>query len=70
MAPTASVGVIFLTWERAGLKEEREASPCSDRGSADVGADVFHRGLCLPSDNKMTPEEQDIVIAMIRSCFD
>ena len=35
-----------------------------------VGADVFHRGLCLPSDIKMTPEEQDAVIEVIRSCFD
>jgi dTDP-4-amino-4,6-dideoxygalactose transaminase len=39
-------------------------------GAVDVGADIFHRGLCLPSDNKMTPEEQDIVIAMVRSCFE
>ena len=37
--------------------------------SVDVGADIFARGLCLPSDNKMTPEEQNIVIEMIRSCF-
>ena len=36
----------------------------------DVGADIFHRGLCLPSDNKMTAEEQDIVIQIIRSCFE
>ncbi|MBQ9082544.1 MAG: aminotransferase class I/II-fold pyridoxal phosphate-dependent enzyme [Clostridia bacterium] len=36
----------------------------------DVGADLFQRGLCLPSDNKMTPEEQDIIIAMVRSCFE
>ena len=35
----------------------------------DVGADIFRRGLCLPSDNKMTPEQQDIVIRIIRSCF-
>lgn len=35
----------------------------------DVGADIFARGLCLPSDNKMTPEQQDIVIEIIRSCF-
>ena len=34
-----------------------------------VGADIFERGLCLPSDNKMTPEEQDMVIAIVRSCF-
>ena len=38
-------------------------------GSVDVGADIFARGLCLPSDNKMTPEEQDKVIEIIRSCF-
>ena len=35
----------------------------------DVGADIFHRGLCLPSDIKMTAQEQDIVIQIIRSCF-
>jgi dTDP-4-amino-4,6-dideoxygalactose transaminase len=35
----------------------------------DVGMDIFHRGLCLPSDNKMTKEQQDIVIEMIQSCF-
>ena len=38
-------------------------------GVEDVGADIFDRGLCLPSDNKMTVEEQDIVIEMIKSCF-
>ncbi|MBQ6252193.1 DegT/DnrJ/EryC1/StrS family aminotransferase [Ruminococcus sp.] len=42
-----------------------------DRGEAtDVGADIFERGLCLPSDNKMTPEQQDIIIDLIRSCFE
>ena len=35
----------------------------------DVGADIFRRGLCLPSDNKMTPEEQDIIIDIIHRCF-
>jgi len=35
----------------------------------DVGADIFARGLCLPSDNKMTPEEQDVIIEVIRNCF-
>lgn len=38
--------------------------------AVDAGMDIFDRGLCLPSDIKMTPEQQDIVIAMIRSCFD
>lgn len=36
----------------------------------DVGRDIFHRGLCLTSDNKMTREEQDRIIELIRSCFD
>ena len=35
----------------------------------DVGSDIFARGLCLPSDNKMTEEEQDRVIEIVRSCF-
>ena len=39
-------------------------------GCADVGADIFERGLCLPSDNKMTPEEQAVVIEIVRRCFD
>ncbi|MBQ8719514.1 MAG: DegT/DnrJ/EryC1/StrS family aminotransferase [Clostridia bacterium] len=34
-----------------------------------VGADIFERGLCLPSDIKMTVEEQDKVIEIVRSCF-
>ena len=36
----------------------------------DVGADIFHRGLCLPSDNKMTAQQQDVIIQVIRSCFE
>ena len=36
----------------------------------DVGMDIFQRGLCLPSDNKMTPEQQDMIIEMIKSCFE
>ena len=35
----------------------------------DVGNDIFKRGLCLPSDNKMTAEEQNRIIEIIRSCF-
>ena len=37
---------------------------------SNVGEDIFNRGLCLPSDNKMTAEEQDKVIEIIRSCFE
>jgi len=35
----------------------------------DVGMDIFERGLCLPSDNKMSKDQQYIVIEMIKSCF-
>lgn len=39
-------------------------------GIADVGADIFDRGLCLPTDLNMTEEEQAGVIEIIRSCFE
>lgn len=35
----------------------------------DVGMDIFSRGLCLPSDNKMTPEQQKNIIEIVKSCF-
>ena len=41
-----------------------------DGKTIDVSMDIFERGLCLPSDNKMTKEDQDKVIEIIRSCFD
>ncbi|MCD8110588.1 MAG: aminotransferase class V-fold PLP-dependent enzyme [Clostridiales bacterium] len=40
-----------------------------DHRPLDVGMDLFHRGLCLPSDNKMTVEEQDLIIEIVKSCF-
>lgn len=38
-------------------------------GTLDVGMDIFNRGLCLPSDNKMTEEQQDKIIEIIKGCF-
>lgn len=35
----------------------------------DVGMDIFRRGLCLPSDNKMSAEQQDRIIELIHLCF-
>lgn len=35
----------------------------------DVGMDIFQRGLCLPSDNKMTEKEQATIIEIIKRCF-
>lgn len=39
-------------------------------GAIDIGMDIFSRGLCLPSDNKMTPEQQDRIIEVIKKCFE
>lgn len=40
-------------------------------GSAqDIGMDIFNRGLCLPSDNKMTVEQQNRIIEVIKACFE
>ncbi|EHL10895.1 hypothetical protein HMPREF9624_01042 [Oribacterium asaccharolyticum ACB7] len=35
----------------------------------DIGADIFQRGLCLPSDNKMTEEEQEKIMEVIKRAF-
>lgn len=35
----------------------------------DVGMDIFQRGLCLPSDNKMTAEDQEKIIEIVKECF-
>lgn len=37
--------------------------------NGNVGADIFERGLCLPSDIKMTENEQNTIIEIIKSCF-
>lgn len=47
----------------AGGKSGRDGRPL------DVGMDIFSRGLCLPSDNKMTPEQQEKIIEIVKSCF-
>ena len=41
----------------------------ADMRIADAGADIFNRGLCLPSDIGMTEEEQDKVIEIVKKCF-
>ena len=57
-------------WKPMHLQPIFAASPfVAAREGEDVGADIFRRGLCLPSDHKMTDEEQDAIIAVIRDCF-
>ncbi len=57
----------FVTRQGSG----RAATNAYIAGEApDVGMDIYSRGLCLPSDNKMTPEQQDVIIEVIRRCFE
>ena len=58
----------FITRKGSG---RGQSNAYIDRGEKlDVGMDIFNRGLCLPSDIKMTPEEQEMVIEVIRECFE
>ena len=36
----------------------------------DIGADIFQRGVCLPSDNKMTIDQQNRIIEVVKACFE
>lgn len=41
-----------------------------DCANTDASMDIFERGLCLPSDIKMTEQQQNKVIEVIRACFE
>ncbi len=58
----------FVTAQGNG--RARSNAYIAENGCIDVGADIFNRGLCLPSDINMTDEQQDIIIQIIRSCFE
>ena len=64
----------FITREgsgRAGTNAYISGGELGEDGKPyDVGMDIFHRGLCLPSDNKMTEQQQEQIIQIVRSCFD
>ena len=53
-----------------GNGRARSNAYIKETGMIDVGADIFGRGLCLPSDNKMAPDQQDAIIEIIRKCFE
>ncbi len=44
-------------------------NPSSGSVHTDVGADIFKRGLCLPSDNKLTEKQIDVIVDIIHRCF-
>ena len=57
----------FVT--RNGSGRARSNAYIKETGTMDVGADIFARGLCLPSDNKMTAEQTDRIVELIHRCF-
>ena len=57
----------FITVDGPARARTNAYIPCSVR---DVGADLFDRGLCLPSDIKMTVQVQEQIIQIVRSCFE
>ena len=57
----------FVT--QTGNGRARSNAYIRETGFRDVGEDIFNRGLCLPSDNKMTEEQQNGVIELIHQCF-
>lgn len=64
----------FITREGSGRAKTNAYIQGGDLGydgnPLDVGSDIFNRGLCLPSDNKMTAEQQELIIQIIRRCFE
>lgn len=58
----------FVTTHGSG--RARSDAYIKETGMVDVGADIFERGLCLPSDNKMTPKQQDVIIEAVKKCFE
>ena len=54
---------------KSGTGRGRSNAYIAGEHGSDVGLDIFTRGLCLPSDIKMTDAEQDFVIEIIHRCF-
>ncbi len=59
----------FVTREGDGRARTGSKATGSDGKPLDAGMDLFQRGLCLPSDNKMTVQQQERIIQVVRSCF-
>lgn len=59
----------FVTKEGNGRGRSNAYISREGNYGVDVGADIFERGLCLPSDNKMTEEEQERVVEIVGRCF-
>ena len=59
---------VFITSQ--GVARGRSNAYIDEGVAVDNGKWLYKRGLCLPSDNKMTPEQVDFVVEIIKRCFD
>ncbi|MCQ2450923.1 MAG: DegT/DnrJ/EryC1/StrS family aminotransferase [Clostridia bacterium] len=57
-------------WKPMHLQPVYKDYPFVSVAETPVSEDVFERGLCLPSDNKITIEQQETIIEIIKHCFD
>lgn len=60
-------GNIFIS--RSGVGRGRSNAYIDEEIVFDNSKDIFNRGLCLPSDNKMNFEDQDRIIEIVHRCF-
>ncbi|MBP5173429.1 MAG: DegT/DnrJ/EryC1/StrS family aminotransferase [Clostridia bacterium] len=56
-------------WKPMSMQKVYEGSELVSIEDYPVGYDLFDRGLCLPSDIKMTQEDLDLIIGAVRRCF-
>ena len=56
-------------WKPMHMQPVYNNCPFVSATGKDVGADIFERGLCLPSDNKMTADQQNQIIEIVKNCF-
>ena len=52
-----------------GLSRGNSDAYIEHRESREVASDIFERGMCLPSDNKIKQSQQDMIIEVIHRCF-
>lgn len=57
-------------WKPMHMQPIYKSCPFVSVSSSPVDEDIFERGLCLPSDNKISKEEQDRIIEIIKACFE
>ena len=57
------------SWRPMHMQEAFAGYEYITAGGESVSEDLFNRALCLPSDVKMTEEEQNRVIEIVRRCF-